>query len=145
MRRGFDPHDAEDIVQHVFIVAALKGGYLPGPALPRSWLCAIALRLSANAYRRRKTLQRFLTQEDVEAQASHDLAPDTLFAKQEHAERAARAFAMLSADQQTVLLRFLSGESCADIAQSEKVPVGTVYSRMHGARAKLLQAYGSMP
>src|SRR5262249_30057430 len=50
-RLGVRGADVEDAVQEVFVVAHQKGGYRPGPAKPRSWLAAIALRIARSARR----------------------------------------------------------------------------------------------
>src|SRR5262245_53119910 len=56
VRLGAPTSELEDLVQEVFVVAHRKGGYVTGPAQPRSWLGAIALRV-AQASRRARTLR----------------------------------------------------------------------------------------
>ena len=53
----------------------------------------------------------------------------------------ARAFGRLSIDQRTILvLHYLEGEGLEQIAKVIRRPVGTVKSRLHGARAALRAA-----
>lgn len=131
---------ADDVVQDVFIVVHRQGGYRPGPAVPRTWLCAITLRVVANERRRYMRQRRCHTDLDwgrcVHARVQ---APAI-----DHASRLGvaqhliRALACLTVTQQDVLVRFaLDGESCLEIAAALRIPVGTVYSRLHTARAVL--------
>ena len=150
MRRGFDRASAEDLVQDTFLMAHRLGGYRDGIASTRTWLCAIAIRLAANA--RRSTGRRHLlfaadtkTQVIGESRAPDSSAPDFLFSQRLHAEKITRALEALTKNQRECLLRFyLAGETCDMIAQFEKVPIGTVYSRLHAARQKFMLAYGTL-
>ena len=55
-----------------------------------------------------------------------------------------RAFARLSIDQRTILvLHYLEGEGLEQIAEAIRRPVGTVKSRLHGARAAFRAALGA--
>ena len=58
-RLGVPAQDLHDLTQEVFLVAHRKGGYLPGPAQPLTWLARIAFGIASD-YRRvtRRRLQR---------------------------------------------------------------------------------------
>ena len=43
-----------------------------------------------------------------------------------------------------LMLHQLEGESCASIAAGLGVPVGTIYSRLHGARKAFRAKYGAL-
>src|ERR1043166_4212655 len=48
-RLGLEPNEIDDAVQEVFLIAHRQGGYQPGPAQPRTWLAAIAIRVAMKA------------------------------------------------------------------------------------------------
>lgn len=143
MRRGFDDASAEDLVHEVFITAERIGGYSPGPASPRTWLCAIAIRLGANAsrlYEKRRARHIELALERVSG--PNELAPDWLLSRRLQAERIEGALAALTPIQHRCLLDFyLTGRTCEEIAREENIPVGTVYSRLHAARRAFMDFY----
>jgi len=129
---------ADDIVQDVFVVVHRHGGYRPGPAVPRTWLCAITLRIVANERRKYGRQARYHADFDWE-RCARAYAP-----VEDHASRLGvtqhliRALACLTTAQQDILVRFaIEGESCLEIAAALRIPVGTVYSRLHTARALL--------
>src|SRR5260370_41260351 len=53
-RLGLEPSEIEDAVQEVFLIAHRQGGYHPGPAQPRTWLAAIAIRVAMKAKTRHR-------------------------------------------------------------------------------------------
>src|SRR5260370_9194828 len=53
-RLGLEPSEIEDAVQEVFLIAHRQGGYHPGPAQPRTWLAAIAIRVAMQAKTRHR-------------------------------------------------------------------------------------------
>ncbi|MGD8862522.1 MAG: RNA polymerase sigma factor [Myxococcales bacterium] len=141
-RLGVGADDVDDLVQEVFLVAHQKGGYVPGPARPRSWLGAIALRL-ARGYRRARGRNR----EDADAlalelSAGDGKSPAETLELRRSLQRVQSALDGLDLEHRAAFILYeLEGESCAAIAASLEVPVGTVYSRLHHARKKFLQAY----
>ena len=50
-RLGTPAAEIDDLVQEVFLVVHRKGGYEMGPAQPRSWLGAIAIRVASSRRR----------------------------------------------------------------------------------------------
>src|SRR5688500_11650454 len=53
-RMGTPQHEIDDLVQEVLVVAHRKGGYVRGPAQPRSGLGAIAVRVAQAGHRARR-------------------------------------------------------------------------------------------
>ena len=65
------------------------------------------------------------------------LADETLIRKQQH-ELAEQALDKLDVVKRAAFVMFeLEGMSCAEIADTMGLPVGTVYSRLHAARRQL--------
>jgi RNA polymerase sigma-70 factor, ECF subfamily len=141
-RLGIPEGELEDVVQEVFIVAHRKGGYEPGAATPRSWLGAITVRVTSQA---RRTRRRRREADDPRALAA---MPDTGRGPQQIAEtheslaRVQAALEALDLPHRAVFVMFeIEGERCEDIARALGVPTGTVYSRLHKARARFRAAY----
>lgn len=142
---GVEPGDVEDAVQEVFLIVHRKGGYDEGAAKPRTWLAEIAVRIASHMRRARR--RRAWQTADRDAGTSHAAPrdPRTPFEALDTAqslERVGRAIATLSLEQRAVFVLFeIEGESCESIAAGLGTPVGTVYSRLHAARARFLQAH----
>ncbi len=145
MRLGAPRAEVEDLLQEVFLIAHRRGGFTPGEAKPTTWLAEIALRVWAN--KRRTTRRR-------PAEPSGNLAreQDEAARNPEEALDASRALARvqqcldaLDDDHRTVFVLFeLEGEPCAAIASLLRVPVGTVYRRLHTARLRFREAYAGI-
>ncbi|HKU43305.1 MAG TPA: sigma-70 family RNA polymerase sigma factor [Polyangiales bacterium] len=142
-RLGTHPTEVEDLLQEVFIVAHRKGGYVPGPATPRSWLAAIAVRI-AQAGRRAHKRREPAAGEVVELLKASDADPAQRLEVRRSMERVQRALDGMSFEQRAVFVLFeIEGESCEEIAQALHVPVGTIYSRLHHARRRFVNAYAA--
>ena len=129
---GVPVADIDDVVQEVFLVAHRLGGYVPGPATPTSYLGSIALRAAAGA-RRRASVAR-----QRHAEAALDHMQDPAASVVERLERSQqlqdmdRALARLPQALRLVLVLVdLEGESCAAVAASEGVALGTIHWRLH--------------
>lgn len=139
-RLGVAPGDLDDVVQEVFLVVHARGGYVPGPAKPTSYLGAIATR-AASSYRRRRgsQLQRSaVLPEDLDG-AHPD--PVEILQSNESSRALGRALAELEPELSSVLVLVdQEGASCLDVASASGTPVGTVYWRLHKARKALRSA-----
>ena len=135
-RLGIPESEVDDVVQEIFVVAHRRGGYVPGPAKPRTWLAQIALHV-ASVTRRSARRRRTQADEETVARAVTDRSnPFDMAAATESLTRVQRALDALDDDHRTVFVLFeLSGESCDAIGAILGIPVGTVYSRLHAARA----------
>jgi RNA polymerase sigma-70 factor (ECF subfamily) len=140
---GATKAEVDDLVQEVFIVAHTKGGYQPGPAHPRTWLAAIALRVTRA--KQRTTARR---REDTSATAFDAMTaagkdPGEALEVAESLGRVQRALDTLDLEHRAAFILYeIEGESCQAIADALDVPVGTVYSRLHTARKRFLEAHG---
>jgi RNA polymerase sigma-70 factor (ECF subfamily) len=144
-RLGAPAADIDDWVQEVFLIAHRKGGYVAGTGKPRTWLGAISLRV-AMAGRRARSRRR----EDGDELALHALAtsahdPQQAFETRASLERVQRALDTLDLEHRaTFMLYEIEGEACDSIAAAFAIPVGTVYSRLHHARRRFMDAYAEL-
>ena len=104
------------------------------------WLSRITVNLAYSLFRRRK--RRPETPLEPLLEAGREWAgeddPAENAEKNEHHRHLSAAFAELKLEHQAVLtLRVVEGLSYEDIAQSLRVPVGTVMSRLSRARTEL--------
>jgi RNA polymerase sigma-70 factor (ECF subfamily) len=142
-RLGIPRHDVHDLVQEVFLVAHRKGGYEEGPARPRTWLCAIAVRLARKAHRLRAGWDASDTPR-IELASGEQRDPDQQLETRRKLEQVQRALESLDVDHRAAFILYeVERESCEEIALALEVPIGTVYSRLHHARKKFLAVHDS--
>lgn len=145
-RLGIPPSDVDDLVQEVFLVAHRKGGYESGPAKPRSWLGAIAVRVASSRRRsahRRKEVA--VDDEQLEAVVFPGATPAERYQAREALGRVQQALQSLDLEHRGVFVLYeLEGESCQAIAASFGIPVGTVYSRLHHARRRFTASHRAL-
>jgi RNA polymerase sigma factor (sigma-70 family) len=145
--RRVGPDAVDDVVADTFLIAYERREHFDQArmtALP--WLYGIA----TNVVHR----HRFAERRHHRAMArlpppDHEFAfTDQLAARLDAAVlvRALSAeLARMSARQRDVLFLFAAGLSYADIATTLEIPIGTVMSRLHRARARLQPALASLP
>jgi RNA polymerase sigma-70 factor, ECF subfamily len=140
-RLGTPDSEVDDLVQEVFLVAHRKGGYTPGAGQPRTWLGSIALRVAST---NRRTRRRRREEPNEEALQSAPAQGDLTGALEARASlvRVQQALSTLELDHRAAFVLYeFEGESCESIARSLEVPIGTVYSRLHHARQRFVEAY----
>jgi RNA polymerase sigma-70 factor (ECF subfamily) len=135
--------NAEDLFQELLLKAFLKKKALADVEDPASWLCRVMYNLSIDEHRRFRR-QRLMTVEEGQldgdgmAQFASDLDPEMDQQRLDAMVRLDRALNMLSDDHRlTVLLHDTEGYKLEEIQMITGVPVGTVKSRLHRARARL--------
>src|SRR5262249_14865178 len=129
-RFGLAPQEIDDAVQEVFLLAHRLGGYQPGPAQPRTWLAALALRVGMKA-RHRASRSVVLPHDESRAAPASQNFFDVLAARQVLGMILDR----MDPDRRAVFLLFeIEGETGESIAAALGIPIGTVYSRLHSAR-----------
>jgi RNA polymerase sigma-70 factor, ECF subfamily len=134
------PREAEDLVHDVFLEAWLRARYYdPARGSVRTWLM---LRLRSRALDRRRSAQRgrSMDVDDLKLEAKPtDGGPGA----GADARRVRGLLAELPAEQRTVLeLSYFQGCTCAEIATTLDIPIGTVKSRMSRAIAQLRASLG---
>ena len=127
---------AEDVTQEVFIKVwrALPG--FDGRASLATWIYTIARNASLSALRARRPQASLSDPEVMEAVEGTDAVPSAEVA----AERAAilRLLDQLPTKQrQVIMLFYMEGQSHEEVATMLAMPVGTVKTLLHRARARL--------
>lgn len=129
--------DADDLVQETFLTASRAAGSFEAGATARPFLLGICAQL---ARRRRRTFARLraMLEGFSRAPASPRASPEDDLEKNEQLAMMDEALARLSHDhREIVLLVDLGGLSGVEAAKALGVPAGTVWRRLHDARAEL--------
>ncbi len=129
-------NEAEDILQDVFWQAWSKAKqYDSSRGTPIAWLILIARSRALDGLRRRKRIPSPV--EEVPDQVSHEDASISAIAS-ENSERAQHAMENLPIEQKKAIqLAFFDGLSHSEIAEREKLPLGTVKTRVRSGLNKL--------
>ena len=146
-----DAESALDAAQETFVKAWRALPRFQGASRFSTWLTRIAINQCRNELRRRKTVKHTRPLSlDVEVPGSDVPRRNTLAASDPGAYDVARgrevdeacraALARLDPDAREILvLRDYQDLAYAEIAETLKIPMGTVMSRLHGARRRLRQ------
>lgn len=130
--------EAQEVAQEVFVRAHRGLGEFRGEAKLSTWLYAITSRLCLN---RLASGERRLARQGEDALLRLSDAsprPDAVLERSELEAALQRAIAELSEERRiVVVLRDLEGVSYEEIARVLDLPLGTVRSRLHRARADL--------
>lgn len=132
-------HDAEELCQDSFLKAFAALDSFNNRYRFSTWLFTIAYRLCLNQLRRKRSLSGEM---DFSLVSSDEADLSEQAAQSEEAARLKKliwgAVDQLSVPQRaTVLLFYRQEQSCAEIAQVLQLPVSTVKSHLHRARARL--------
>lgn len=129
---GDGPH-VDDLLQDVFVVALQDAARLVVAVSPRAWLYGIAVKLAAN-HRRRRWVRSWLGLESVSELAAADNPVHALERREAEQTLLAVLAAMPAQKRELFVLFELEGLSGAELAAALKIPVGTVWTRLHHAR-----------
>jgi RNA polymerase sigma-70 factor (ECF subfamily) len=146
-RLGVPASEVDDLVQEVFLVAHRKGGYVPGPGRPRTWLAEIALRVASSVRRARGRRTQRERLDGVAVEGARSTARDAaeVLEVRNSLRRVQQALETLDIEHRAAFVLYeIEGENCESIAASFGVPIGTVYSRLHHARRRFLDAYAAL-
>ncbi len=136
--------DAEDLVHDVFVEAWAKAGdYDPGRGSVRRWLL---VRVRSRAIDRLRALQTARRHGMADAgDTAEPAAPPPQWDLSDQ-ERARRALATLPEPQRVLVeLSYFEGLTCAEMAASCGIPIGTVKSRLSAAVSKLRASLAATP
>jgi RNA polymerase sigma-70 factor, ECF subfamily len=120
-------HDAEDVMQAVFLKAVAKASSLREPARARAWLLQVARRECIDFHRRRKPVERLL--EEPSAPAAGDNAAG---------QRLHEAIQKLPQNyREAIVLYYMDGRDCSGVAASLGTTEPAIRQRLVRARAML--------
>jgi RNA polymerase sigma-70 factor (ECF subfamily) len=132
-------HDAEDVVQEVFVRLHNKLGQFQGEAKLSTWLYRMTVNASLDVLRRFKRRQKWETSLTVivnEESLARESAGQT-----DHAEMSEKIMQALSRlrkpHRAVIVLRDFEGLAYDEIAEVLQIDKGTVASRLHRAYSKL--------
>ena len=139
-----DADDAEDVTQEAFVRAFAALDRFDGRSQPFTWMYRIAVNLSLNAIRARKTRRKASTADDPRVEEllveDHKSAgnPSSAAARRQLAVALCEAIDSLTDTLRTTLVLILvDGLSHAEAAEVLGCPEGTIAWRIHEARRKL--------
>jgi RNA polymerase sigma factor (sigma-70 family) len=137
-----DDAEAEDVTQEALLQAYLGLDRLREPERFSSWAYGIVLNLAKMRLRSRRDGAFPLADpaggRSVPAGLVHEPSPEEVVETREVWARVQRAVDVLPAEQRrAVLLHYVDGLSCEEIAALLGEPTGTVRVRLHRARARL--------
>lgn len=119
--------DADDLAQECYLRAARSWDQFDGSGSRQAWLFTIARNAHIDWFRRRTRQEQVL-----EAESRARVSEQPVACEPDDIEVVWKAANGLRRDQRDVIhLRFAAGLSYAEMADTLKVPVGTVRSRLH--------------
>lgn len=126
--------DAEDVGQETFIRFYRSVKQYKGDSSLGTYLSRIAINLSLNAIKKRKS-QQWLSYEDRQQTQSRT---EDAYSKSDTAELVSKALEELNPEFRSVVaLRLMQGFSTKETAKILELPLGTVLSRLSRAQEKL--------
>jgi RNA polymerase sigma-70 factor (ECF subfamily) len=120
-------HDAEDIMQAVFLKSIAKASGLREPARVRAWLMQVARRMCVDFHRKRKQTEPLLAE-----------PPTRPLHGEVACERLHEAIQKLPQNyREAIVLYYLDGRKCSSVATSLGIAEPAVRQRLVRARAML--------
>ena len=139
-RLGVAQADLPDALQDVLVVVHRRRHTLDPACRPTTWLFGICAKV-ALAYRRRAHVRR----EELGGgrEPVDDRSPEEVVLRRAAEERLRELLGGLRPEYRAVFVMFeIEERSCQEIAEELDIPVGTVHSRLHAARAKFRKSLG---
>jgi RNA polymerase sigma-70 factor (ECF subfamily) len=128
--------DAEDVVQETFSAAFAGIGKFRGESSLKTWLMQILVRQCARL-KRSRGVRWTIGIEKTEPQVR-----DSAVAADSRMDVIAMLQTLSDEHREVIVLRELQSMSYEEMAETLKIPRGTVESRLHRARAELKQRFG---
>jgi RNA polymerase sigma-70 factor, ECF subfamily len=139
-RSGVSEQGADEVAQEALLAVWSRAKLFdPGSAGAAAWIFTIARNLRIDALRREKrTGMDYTVGIDPEFHVDDGPQPDAGLATSQLESRVRDALALLSEDQQRAIeLSFFEEKAHAEIAQTLRIPLGTVKSRLRLAMNRL--------
>ncbi|HKO48658.1 MAG TPA: RNA polymerase sigma factor [Polyangiaceae bacterium] len=137
---GIAESEIPDVSQEVFLTVHKKLPEFEGRANLRTWLYAICLRVASD-HRRRAYVRREQPSAEpfADRQAQNGPTEDT---RLEQRATLRALLTLLDPDKRDVLVLYeIEGFTMKEVAEILNCPLQTAYSRLHAARARLLEAF----
>lgn len=132
--------DAWDLVGEVFTRAfAVRGRYDPARSNCLPWLYGIAKNVIQTWVVKMERRPRLYPATSETVVQPYDEADDRLVAQSVSEELNYALRQLEDADRETLLLYALEGLGYAEIAEAMRIPIGTVGSRIHRARLRVME------
>jgi len=146
-----NPDSAEDLVQETYLHAFNKFESFTAGTNLKAWMARILFNQFVNQYRRNKkegpqvdlaTVEPFLGEDvaapsNAETETPTELMHDERFLESLEGPVRRELEGLDERFRDVLLLNTVGGESYADIAEKLDVPIGTVMSRLHRAKATM--------
>jgi len=131
--------DAEDLVQDTFLKVIRAGsGFDPLRGSLDVWILMVARNLAIDLIRRRSLEIRKLSSESARPEASEDPGPEWLAEQGDLIRRARKAMELLPPVQRSAVeLAYFGERTSTEVAELQKVPTGTVKSRVRAGLSTL--------
>ena len=132
-RATSDAEDVDDLVHATFLAAAKSAAQYDGRSSCRPWLIGIAVQFLR---RRRRAFARLLAVlSSVSGAKVSSVDPRGALHARSDIERALMRIS--ESKRVSFLMAEVEGMSCAEIAATLEIPIGTVWTRLHAARREL--------
>lgn len=134
--------EAEDVVQDAFVQAFVKLSSFKHDSKFYTWLYRIAFNVSISRRRRRRTelSVEFSRETTGDEPVDDEVSPSASLEQEEQRIQLQQAMKLLSDEHRAIIvLRHIEEFSYEEIADVLDIAVGTVRSRLHRARAQLLE------
>jgi RNA polymerase sigma-70 factor (ECF subfamily) len=145
LRLGVRPGEVDDLVQVTFLDVLRTAPAYDGRPDARPWLMAMA---TMRVRRHRRSFARLTDRIVRFGREPRDevRTPERDAGERQQASRALDALEGLSEKKREVfVLVALEGLTCEEVAERLEIPVGTVWTRLHHARAELRAALEEKP
>lgn len=142
-RLGVREADVPDVCQEVFVVVHRRLADFDGSSALRTWIYGICLR-TASQYRRRAPQLREVPEADAHEQAVLPEQEDSLERRRAR-DRLDVALQRLDDDKRAVFVLYeLEELPMKEVAAALGCPLQTAYSRLHGARREVEEAFRAL-
>jgi len=132
-----DSAEAEALVQDAWLRAWSSLPGYRGPSF-RAWMASIALNRGRDHWRKRRPWDFADLEVEPEQIASDHPSPETIVERQQALQRLARGVEQLPfAERIAVRLRYGAGCSYEEVALAMEIPINTVRTHLHRAKARL--------
>ena len=134
-----DLHSAEDVVQDAFVALHKRSGSLRDPDAALAYLRTSVLNLSRSVLRKRQVARKHLRAAEPEAGAGAD---DDVLIREDHRAALAAVRALPRHQREVLILRYWSGLSEKEIAETLGISTGSVKSAASRGIATLQRVLG---